>query len=181
MAWNATQKAYKKKDICRIYIYIYIWKCIEHVWSTQSHPWHIISLGFYFQRATGNQPFGLNKQVIVCQFHLCARAYVHITFASLSRPKCLLLQTARVWSITDPRWIHNAETEHGRAHTRGRARIPADISHDWPQISLFYKLGAFMFLGGRGGGEYQSIDYFSFPRQNEKHAIYINWTTRNPA
>lgn len=38
-----------------------------------------------------------------------------------------------------------------------------------------------MFLGGMGGENIKALIFFSFPGQNEKHAIYINWTTRNPA
>lgn len=117
MAW------YKKKDICRIYIFIYIYirKCIEHVWSTQSHPWHINSLGFNFQRATGNQPFGFNKQVIVCQFHLCAYVLTCTYICLAFKAKVLLLQTARVWHITDPHWTETKTGAHTEActHTCG--------------------------------------------------------------
>lgn len=58
--------------------------------------------------------------MIVCQFHLCACAYVLTrTYVCLAfKAKVLLPQTARVWHMTDPRWLRNAETEYGRARTR---------------------------------------------------------------
>lgn len=152
MAW------YKKKDICRIYIFIYIYirKCIEHVWSTQSHPWHINSLGFNFQRATGNQPFGFNKQVIVCQFHLCA--YVHIRLPrfqgkSVAAADCQSL--AHYWSPLD-------RNENGCTHTGVHTYLWTSVMTVMTdhRLAYFYKPGAFMFWGVGGCQEIKHCFFF---------------------
>lgn len=110
---------------------------------------------------------------------MCLRAH---TFASLSRQKCCCCRLPESGTLLIPAGFRTPKRNTG-------AHIPVDISHGWPQISLFYKPGAFMFWGwggwwggvGAGGQEISKHGFFSFPRQNEKHAIYINWNTRNPA
>lgn len=122
MAWKRHAKSIqKKKDICRIYIYIYIWKCIEHVWSTQSHPWHVISPGCLLSK--GNRKSALldwtNKWLYVS--FICVRARnVHVTFASpFSRQKCCCRRLPESGALLIPAGFTTPKRNTGaRTHTR---------------------------------------------------------------
>lgn len=126
----------------------------SHIHGTLLH-WAFIFKG----PITGDQPFGLNKQVIVCQFHLCACAYVlTYTYICLAfKAKVLLLQTARVWHTTDPRWIQNAETENGRAHTYLWTSVMTDhrLAYSTSQVLLCS-------WGGGGSRNIKALIFFSF-------------------
>lgn len=107
-------------------------KCIEHVWSTQSPPWHIqtISLGifrdFFFSRKL--QCWGQNKTSpsdwankwlyvsFICMCECCAHIHVCLTF----KAKVVLLQTARVWHTAEPCWF-KALKRHTHTHTSGKS------------------------------------------------------------
>lgn len=149
MAWYAAQKKRTKKDICMIYIFIYIWKCIEHVWSTQSHPWHI-SPGFYFQRATGFSPSDWTNKWLYVSF-ICVRARRCLrahSCASFSRQKCCCHRLPESGALLIPAGFRTPKRNtgaHTHTHTHGCAPTPVDVSHDRPQISLFNKPGAFIF------------------------------------
>lgn len=157
MAWYATHKAYKKKDICRIYIYIYIYMemhraCVVNPVTSMAH--YYTGLLFSKGRSQEISPLDWTNKWLYVSFicvraHMCLRAH---TFASLSRQSVAAADCqslAHYWSPLE------SERRNGK---RVRTHIPVDISHDWPQISLFYKPGAFMFLGGVK--KYQSIDFF---------------------
>lgn len=145
----------------------------SHIHGTLIH-WALI-----FKGQQEISPLDLTNKWLYVSFicvRMCLRAH---TFASLSRQKCCCCRLPESGTLLIP-----TGPKRKRVHTHRRAHIPVDISHDWAQISLLLQARCFyMFWGVGGCQEIKHCFFFAFffPRQNEKHGIYINWNTRNPA
>lgn len=68
------------------------------------------------------------------------------------KAKVVRLQTTRAWGTSRPCWFKMLRGTH--------TYTPAELTHECPQISLFYKPGAFIFK--RGGCQEMSKHWFFF-------------------
>lgn len=179
---------------------IYARKCIEHVWQTQSPPWHIqtISLGIFLvfevYSALIDVPksgqelhykglikaalqIGLTSDCMsVCIGMGVCCAHIHMCLSF--KAKVVPLQTARVWDTAEPCWFKMLKRD---AHTQTNASV--EITQECPQISLFNKPGAFIFK--RGGCQETSKHryvFFFFVRPWVKRTCQIHvWDYWEPS
>lgn len=104
---------------------------------------------------------------------LRARTYMRLVF----KAKVLLPQTARVWHITDTRWIQNAETEHRCTHAHTHTGV---CSHLWTSVMTDHRLAYFtsqVLLSSKGGRVSRNIKalFFSFSPGRMKTCHIHKW------